>query len=226
MNVLFGVIIISMGLASKGLVNLGLLDAPNGATGVVYLVVNYMPSWLQVCVIGMFLAAMLSTVAMESLALATMMNRNILSYFPKFKNMSAKREATLSRIWIIAGGFTAAFAALTIQAQTNAALTWGFAWFVPLFFMFIIGMFWKRSRIGALITLITCWVFNVVLTFTPLASLFGLEGNNYSIFMIVLSLGLGIITTALDKNASPNFKSVYTKQRAAYDAKRLQQVGD
>lgn len=222
MNVLFGVIIISMGLASKGLVDMGMLEAENGAVGVVYLVMNYMPSWLQVCVIGIFLAAMLSTVAMESLALATMMNRNILSYFPRFKNMSAKREASLSRAWIIIGGITSAFAAVTIQAQTNAALTWGFAWFVPLFFMFIIGMFWKRSRTGALITLIVCWVFNIVLTFTPLASVFGLEGNNYSIFMIVLSLGLGIITTALDKKASPSFRSVYTKQRAAYDARKLE----
>lgn len=221
MNVLFGVIIISFGLASKGLVNMGMLDADNGATGVVYLIVNYMPSWLQVCVIGMFLAAMLSTVAMESLALATMLNRNVLSYFPKFKDMTPKREATLSRAWIIIGGITAAFAAVTIQAQTNAALTWGFAWFVPLFFMFFIGMFWKRSRMGAMITLIVCWIFNILLTFTPLASMFGLEGNNYSIFMIVLSLGLGIITTALDKNASPNFRGVYAKQRAAYDALKI-----
>lgn len=221
MNVLFGVIIISLGLTSKALVQMNLIDATNGADGVVYLVLNFMPSWLQVCVIGMFLAAMLSTVAMESLALATMLNRNILSYFPQFKHMSAKREGTLSRVWIIIGGFTAAFAAVTIQAQTNAALTWGFAWFVPLFFLFAIGMFWKRSRMGAMITLLVCWAFNILLTFTPLAAMFGLEGNNYSIFMIVLSLVLGVITTALDKNASVNFRSVYTEQRAAYDAQRI-----
>ena len=218
MNVLFGVIIISLGLASKGLVEMGMLTADNGAVGVVQLVLHYMPSWLQVCVIGMFLAAMLSTIAMESLALATMMNRNILSFYPKFRNMSAKREAALSRAWIIIGGITAAFAAVTIQAQTNAALTWGFAWFVPLFFMFAIGMFWKRSRMGAVVTLVICWIFNILLTFTPLAATFGLQGNNYSIFMIVLSLGLGLITTAMDRNAGKRFRTVYTEQRAAYDA--------
>lgn len=222
LNVMFGVIVISLGLASKGLVNMGMMEAENGAVGVVSLVVTYMPSWLQVCVIGMFLAAMLSTVAMEALALAMMMNRNILPYFPKFRNMSAKREASLSRLWIILGGITSAFAAVTIQAQTNAALTWGFAWFVPLFFLFFIGMYWRRSRVGALFTLIVCWIFNILLTFTPLASVFGLEGNNYSIFMIALSLGLGIITTALDKKAKPNFRGVYTKQRAAYNAQRVE----
>ncbi|MCD8331996.1 MAG: sodium:solute symporter family protein [Oscillospiraceae bacterium] len=219
MNVLFGVIVISLGLASKALVNMNMLEASDGASGVVYLILNYMPSWLQVCVIGMFLAAMLSTVAMEALALATMLNRNILCYFPRFKNMTPKREAKLSRTWIIIGGLTAAIAAVTIQAQTNSALTWGFSWFVPLFFMFLIGMFWKRSRVGALITLIVCWAFNILLTFTPLASVFGLEGNNYAIFMIVLSVVLGVVTTALDKNASVNFRSVYIKQRAEYDAK-------
>lgn len=217
LNVMFGVIIISLGLASKGLVDQGLLTAENGAVGVVQLVLNYMPNWLQICTIGMFLAAMLSTVAMEALALATMLNRNILCFFPRFKHMSPKTEANLSRIWIVIGCITAAFAAVTIQAQTNQALTWGFAWFVPLFFMFAIGMWWKRSRIGSLITLIVCWACNILLTFTPLASVFGLEGNNYSIFMIVLSLGLGIITTACDKKAGKSFSKVYKEQRAFYD---------
>ena len=36
--------------------------------------------------------------------------------------------------------------------------------------------------------------------------------------MIVLSLGLGIITTAIDRNAGKRFRAVYTEQRAAYDA--------
>lgn len=219
MNVLFGVIIISLGLASKSLNDMGLISVDNGADGVVALVLNYMPSWLQVCTIGMFLAAMLSTVGMEALALATMLNRNILPYFPKFRNMTPKQEAKISRVTVVIAGFTAAFAAVTIQAQTNAALTWGFAWFVPLFFMFIIGMQWKRSSKGALITLVVCWIFNIILTFTPLASVFGLEGNNYSIFMIVLSVGLGVITTALDKNAKISYKKVYKQQRAEYDAK-------
>ena len=219
MNVLFGIIIISMGIASKGLNDMGLINVTNGADGVVQLVVNYLPSWLQVAVIGVFISAMLSTIGMEALALATMFCRTTLCYFPKFKNLDAKREAKISRIAIIIAGATAAFAAVTIQAQTNQALTWGFAWFVPLFFMFMIGMHWKRSSKGALITLIICWVFNCILTFAPsVAAYFGLEGNNYSIFMIVLSVVLGIIFTAVDKNAGKKYTAVYKEQRAAYDA--------
>lgn len=218
LNVLFGVIIISLGLAAKSLVNMNMMEAANGADGVVRLILTYMPNWLQICVIGMFLAAMLSTFACMCLAIATMVNRNILNYFPKFKNMSAKKENTLSRIWILVAGVTAAFAAITIQAQTNYALTWGMAWFVPLFFVFVIGMKWKRSRVGILATLIICWVFNMILTFTPLAENIGLGGNTYSVFMLVLSLVLGVLFTAFDKKAAPNYRQVYDQQRAKYDA--------
>lgn len=219
MNVLFGVIILSMGLASKYLADTGMISATNGADGVVQLVVNYMPSWLQVAVIGVFISAMLSTIGMQALAMATMFNRNILSYYPKYRHMDIKTEGRISRIVIVIAGITAAFAAVTIQAQTNQALTWGFAWFVPLFFMFMIGMHWKRSRTGALITLIICWICNMILTFIPaVAAFFGLQGNNYSIFMIILSVGLGCIFTAIDKNAGKKFTAVYQEQRAAYDA--------
>ena len=169
---------------------------------------------------GVFISAMLSTIGMEALALATMFCRTTLCYFPKYKNLDPRREAKISRIAIVVAGATAAFAAVTIQAQTNQALTWGFAWFVPLFFMFIIGMHWKRSRMGALITLIICWIFNMLLTFIPsIAERFGLAGNNYSIFMIVLSVVLGIIFTAVDKNAEEKYTAVYKKQRAEFDAK-------
>ena len=222
LNVFFGVIILSMGLASKALVDQGMLSSPNGAAGVVELVLTYMPSWLQICVIGVFLAAMLSTFAMLCLSIATMLGRDVLSYFPAFQNMSKQREGRVSRVIILVSGISAAFAAITIQAQTNAALTWGFAWFIPLFFLFVIGMKWKRSAKGALATVIICWVFNMLLTFTPLASVFHLEGNNYSIFMIVLSVVLGLLFTALDKNAMVNYRTVYNEQRAAFDAARAQ----
>jgi SSS family solute:Na+ symporter len=226
LNVAFGVIILSLGLASKSLVDMGLLSSPHGAAGVPELVLNFMPSWLQICVIGIFLAAMLSTFAMLALAIAIMLNRDILSPFSWFKNMSPKRESMISRVWIVVAGATAAFAAVTIQAQTNTALTWGFAWFIPMFFMFIIGMKWKRSRMGALVTIVICYLFNILLTFTPLAYVFHLEGNNYSIFMIVLSICLGLLFTALDKNAEISYRKLYDIQRAEFDAAAKKRVAE
>lgn len=220
LNVMFGAIIISLGLASKGLVDQGYMQAAHGAEGLVVMILQFLPNWLQIGIIGMFLAAMLSTVSMLSLTVALLMNRHILCYFPKFKNMDAKTENTLSRVWIVLACFIAAIAAVTIQAQTNMAITWGFSWFIPMFILFIIGMHWKRSPKASLVTLIVCWILNIVLSFTNLAATFNLEGNNYSIFLCVTSIVLGVIGTALDKNAKPGFVGVYERQRAKYDAEK------
>jgi len=223
MNVMFGVIMISIGLASKGMVDQGYMQAAHGAEGIVILILTYLPNWLQIGIIGMFLAAMLSTVSMVALTIALMLNRDLLHYFPKFRNgMTAKKENLLSRIWILVACFTAAFAAVTIQAQTNTVITWGFSWFIPLFFMFIYGLFWKRSNLAAWITILACWVCNILLSFTGMAKAFNLEGNNHAIFLCVLSIVLGIIITAVDKKAKPAFTKVYKKQREAFDAKAAQ----
>lgn len=233
MNVFFGLIIILMAFAGMGLAEAGQLDVggvvdPNalnaglGANSVVQLVLVYMPSWLQICVIGMFLAAMLSTFAMLALSISMVINRNIIPYFPNGDKMSRKTENWLGRLWIVLFAAIAAFFGVSVQGQANLALSWGWGWFIPLFIMFFIGMKWKRSRVGSLIVVFACWIVNCVLTFTPLAANLGLEGNNYSIFMFVLSLVLGFIITALDKNALPPYRKVYGVQRAAFEAKRAQ----
>jgi SSS family solute:Na+ symporter len=220
MNVMFGAIIISMGLASKALVDQGVMESAHGAEGLVVMILQFLPNWLQIGIIGVFCAAMLSTVAMVALTIAVMLNKDILCYFKPFRNMSAKKEAGLSRVWVILASISAAFAAVTIQAQTNTAITWGFSWFIPLFFMFIIGLYWKRSQTAAIAAIAACWICNILLSFTNLAAVFNLEGNNHSIFLCVLSVVFGVIITALDKNAKPPFRKLYAEQRAAYDARR------
>lgn len=220
LNVLFGVIMISLGLAAKGLSNMGMLTAVDGASGVVELVINYMPSWLQVCMIGVFMAAMLSTFAMLELTVATLLGHDILGFYPKFKKSYEARPNTINRIIIVVSGVLAALAAVMEKGAVNMAMTWGMAWFIPLFFIFTMGMYWKRSRWGAVATTIICWFFNMLLTFTELAAIFKLEGNNYSIFMIVLSIVLYAIFAAIDKKAAPPYKKVYKEQRARYDAAR------
>ncbi len=226
MNVMFGCIILSIGLASKGMFDMGLLPqmadlpapAQNGATAIVFMIMFHLPNWLQICIIGMFLAAMLSTVSMVSLSIALMVNKDILKYFRRFENPTPAQENFRSRVLVAVSMATAAFAAVAIQEATNTTITWGFSWFIPLFFMFIIGMNWKRSKVAAWVTILACWIMNMILTFTPLASMLNLEGNNHSIFLCVISIVLGVIITACDAKAKPKFTSVYAKQRAKFDA--------
>jgi SSS family solute:Na+ symporter len=218
MNVLFGIIILSLGLASLALPEPAATG--NGASGVVLMTLMYMPGWLQICVIGVFLAAMLSTFAMVALSLATMINRDLLSNFSYFKNMSIQKEKAWSRTWILVGSITAMIGAVAIKASVNMGLTWAMACLVPLFFIFVIGMNWKRSGKGAIATLVCCLLINMLLTFTNLSAVFHLEGNNYSIFMCVCSTVLCLFFTALDKNRKESYRKEYMRQRAEYDAKR------
>jgi SSS family solute:Na+ symporter len=215
---MFGVIILSLGLASLALPDTAAMG--NGAAGVVRLTLLYMPSWLQICIIGMFLAAMLSTFAMLSLAFATCMLNDILGQFPKFQNLTGKQQTFWVRFWLLVCAVTGTMGAVMIQAQVNFGITWCMAWLVPMFWVFVVGMQWKRSGRAAIITLIVCWILNMILTFTTLAAQFHLDGNNYSIFMSAASLILMLVLTPLDKNAKESYRKTYMRQRAAYDARR------
>jgi len=220
MNVMFGVIIIGFGLAALGLKQQGFIGAEMGIAGMMEMILTFFPPWLQICVVGMFAAAMLSTISMVALTIALSLNKEVLGHFGAFKGMSQKKEGTLARIWIVLAGLTAAIAAVNIKDAVNTTITWGFSWFIPLFFMFLIGLYWKRSTVAAMVTIFACWACNLALSFTNMAAKFNLEGNNHSIFLVVISLVLGLLITGLDKNAKPSFKKLYKEQRAAYDAAR------
>ena len=218
MNMLICAIIIALAMMGKALPLSSAME--NGAEGLIGVALMYLPSWLQICLLGSFLAAVLSTFAMCVLVGVTQFTRDTLGYFPAYRNMSHKKHAVWNRVWILVFAFSSATVAVTIRTATLGALTWGFAWNIPTFLIFIVGLYWKRSPVGGLVAFLVSWALNIVLTFTPLAAVFGLEGNNYSIFMMIASLVVGLIATALDKNAKPSFKKTYKMQRAEYDAAR------
>ena len=161
MNVMFGVIIIGFGLAALGLKQQGFIGAEMGIAGMMEMILTFFPPWLQICVVGMFAAAMLSTISMVALTIALSLNKEVLGHFGAFKGMSQKKEGTLARIWIVLAGLTAAIAAVNIKDAVNTTITWGFSWFIPLFFMFLIGLYWKRSTVAAMVTIFACWACNL-----------------------------------------------------------------
>ncbi|MCL1829394.1 MAG: hypothetical protein FWG32_07900 [Oscillospiraceae bacterium] len=225
MNTLIGLIVVGISMMSYALpldIPAGML-APGeelmGAQALLLVIMQYLPGWLQIAIFGVFLAAILSTFAMCVLCGVTMLTRDVLNYYPAYRDMSAKKHAVWNRIWILVFAFSAALAAITIKENTQPALTWGFAWNIPTLMIFIIGLYWKRSVKGGFIAFVISWAFNIILTFIPgVAAFFNLEGNNYSIFMIIASTVVGLIATALDKNCKPSFKTTYKQQRALYDA--------
>lgn len=214
-NIMFGVIIISMGMAAKAIP--GAAATGGGNTGVVWLAMNVCPAWLSICVIGAFLAAILSSFAMLSLATATVIVRDLQTpFFTKTRSMSQKQEAFWVRIWILIIAITGVWVALGVP-NINLAMTWRVTFEIPLFVMMMIGFLWKCSPMAGIITVLFCWVLNCLLTFTGWAALIHLEGNNYSLFMVVFGLLFGIILTAIDKKAKPGILKRYRAQKLEFD---------
>jgi uncharacterized protein YacL len=100
------------------------------------------------------------------------------------------------------------------------AIAWTTSWMIPMTLMFVIGMLYKRSNFSAIFTILLCWLINVLLSVTPLLSVLHIDGVNYSIVMIIVTLVVGFVTTALDRKAKPAFIKVYKKQRAEWDAEQ------
>lgn len=217
LNVCFGVIVLSLGLAS--LASPEAAATGGGNTGAMWLVLNVCPPWLTICTIGLFLAACLSTFAMVALGASTIIVCDVQTpYFTKDRYMSPKKQANWCRFWIIVVSVIAVIVAGWGGTSINAIVIWMMAFAIPLFFIWLLGMFWKRSHIGALITMLLCWAADCVLTLTGLAAAIKLEGNNYAIFMMVLSIIIYLIVTSLDKKARPAYKKIYQQQHAAYIA--------
>jgi len=224
MNVLFCTLCICLGLAAKTLFDVGLISLegmpPIGSYGMLVMLVHFFPGWLQILLIGVFLSAMMTTFGILALSLVTVFSKDLLGGFRYFQNMSRKKETAVLRVLLVVICGSAGITASMIEANTAGALTWGMTWNIPMFAMFVIGLHWKRSRIACAVSLIFCWILNIALTFTPLASVFAMDGNTYAIFMCVASAVLGVLFTAFDRSAKISVKKMYKIQRAAFDASR------
>jgi Na+/proline symporter len=93
-----------------------------------------------------------------------------------------------------------------------------------MFFIWFLGMFWRRSKAAAVVSLLGSWAVNCVLTRTGLAAVFKLEGNNYSIFMFVISALLYFVTGLFDRNSRCAYKKLYKEQHARYIEKMAERT--
>lgn len=216
-NFMFSALMIGLGMVAQTIPDAAAMGA--GGPAMLYMCATYLPQWLSIWIIGVFMAALLSTWGMLTLASATHIVKDIMEkYYAKAK-FTLKQEGKYTRIVIICFAIVC-IAVSTLLPTVTPAIVWCFSWTTPMFIMFAIGMHYKRSTMACFVTWIIAWVLNMVLSLTPLMQVMGLEGNNYSIYMLVVSLVFGYILTALDKNAKPSFISVYKKQKAEWDAEK------
>lgn len=212
LNGMFGVFAVVIGLTAKSIPEFNVLGPKVAATE---MLVSYLPSWLAALLVASFLAAILSTFAMVSLATGTLLSMDIYKtlYNPE---ASEAQIARVTRIIITALAAVAA-AIAAYMPPILAAMNWLFSWVIPIFWVVLFGLFWKRSRHAAIATLTVGWLANSLWSFTSLPTAFGTTTQMVSNPYITLGVSLivGITCNMLMPGERGYFHSSEYKTRFA-----------
>ena len=104
----------------------------------------------------------------------------------------------------------------TMLPAVNTSLVWLFAWMLAPFFCWVFGNHWKRSTSATFWTIVISSIANCIWSFTGIAEKLNLAGSTNAIIVTAFVLVVGVIATALDKNAEPRLIDVYEKDKKAF----------
>lgn len=204
LNGMFGVFAVILGLAARALPEYSQYGAKLAATN---MLVDMLPMWIAVLLLAALLAAILSTFAMTALTSATIWVHDI---YKGYINPDAdeKKLANMTRVLIIVLAAAALAVSVALPEILNA-INWVFAWIVPVFWIVVFGLFWKRNSKVAGTALAVSWIFNVIWSLTPLpASIGGFIGGLTNPYVtLILSLVILIIGNLACKGEPGYFKA-------------------
>ena len=168
LNGMFGVFAVILGLAARSIPEYAAHGAKLAATN---MLVDMLPMWMSALLLAALLAAILSTFAMTSLTSATIWAQDI---YKGYINPDAdeKHVANINRILIVVLSVFALIVSVALPTILNA-INWVFAWIVPVFWIVVFGLFWKRNSKVAGTALAVSWILNVLWSLTPLPSYLG-----------------------------------------------------
>jgi SSS family solute:Na+ symporter len=201
-NGIFGVFAVIIGLTARTIPEFAGLGPKVAATA---MLVNYLPQWLAALLLASFLAAILSTFAMTALAPATIFAVDI------YKNLYRPRAtedemARVIRIAIIVLSVIAVSVAAFLP-PILAAINWLFSWLVPVFWVVVFGLFWKRNNAVAVWTLLVAWTVNSLWSFTALPQLLNMPNVPNAYVTLVVTFATGIVGNLVGKGQPGLFKS-------------------
>lgn len=204
LNGMFGVFAVILGLAARALPEYSQYGAKLAATN---MLVDMLPMWIAALLLAALLAAILSTFAMTALTSATIWVHDI---YKGYINPDAdeKKLANMTRVLIIVLAAAALAVSVALPEILNA-INWVFAWIVPVFWIVVFGLFWKRNSKVAGTALAVSWIFNVIWSLTPLpASIGGFIGGLTNPYVtLILSLVILIIGNLACKGEPGYFKA-------------------
>jgi SSS family solute:Na+ symporter len=210
LNGMFGVFAVVIGLTAKTIPEFAALGPKVAATT---MLVNYLPPWLAALLLASFLAAILSTFAMTSLAPATIFGIDIYKnlYRP---NATEAEIAKVIRITIIVLALIAVSVAAFLP-PILAAMNWLFSWLVPVFWVIVFGLFWKRDSTVAVATLVSAWIANSAWSFSSLPAALNMPDVPNAYVTLAVTLAVGILGNLLSSSRGGYFASQEYSARLA-----------
>ena len=133
-------------------------------------------------------------------------------------NATEKELTLVMRILIVVMACIAMAVAASLP-PILAAMNWLFSWLVPVFWIVLFGLFWKRSPAVALSTLAAAWIANSTWSFTNIHEVipvFGPFDNAYITLIVTLLFSVG--GNLIAKGKPGFFKSDEYKTRVAEQA--------
>ena len=184
-NGLFGVFAVSLGLAAKSVPEFQALGQKVAATS---MLVSYLPPWLGALLLASFLAAILSTFAILALAIATIFANDIFKPLYKPDATEAMQTRTIRLTIVVVAGIAIGVAAFL--PPILAAMNWLFAWLVPVFWVVVFGLFWKRHQGVAITALLVSWLLNSLWSFTDISTVVGFPDTPNAYVTLVVTLAI------------------------------------
>ena len=184
-NGLFGVFSVMLGLTARSIPEYAELGATSAA---ITMLVDRLPNWVCALLLASCMAACLSSFAMTSLGCGTMFGYDIFKGLYK-PDATDKQVTLVIRIVVVVVCVAAISIAVGISSIIGA-MNWVFAWIVPVFWLFLFGLFWKRSSKVAGWTLGITWIVNCLWSLTGLPALFGTTADAVPNGYVTLVVGL------------------------------------
>ncbi len=201
-NGMFGIFIIILGLAAKTMPEFAAAGPKLYGPA---MLAKMLPGWLVAWVLASFTGAVLSTFAMCSMGPATIFAMDIYkTYYNPEADDSQITRVTRIAIVILA---VIAIAVASFLPPILAAINWLFSFIVPVFWMVVFGLLWKRSGKAAITTCLIAWAANFIWSFTSLPVMLNMRDLPNAYITLAISLIIGPLLLQIMKGTDGYFKS-------------------
>lgn len=212
MNVIIGAISICIAMTARTMPELAGFDNKLVTT---QMLIGNLPDWFIAILFAAFVAALLSSYGGFLIGPATVITVDFIKEFYK-KDMPEKQEANLIRIFIGVGAVITCLMAQTLPTIVNM-FTWIYSFMIPVFFLFVFGMWWKRNKVVGVLAFTVSWLIANIWTFLPSVPEALHMGNvHISYVIVVVSLAILVIGNLVTKGEPGYFRSKEWRQSEAY----------